>query len=217
MRLFDRNLITLLSMLGLAAGLVYVPLPASSPEVIIPTSSASHTTITVEGWPETHGVPGEILPIDPRAKENTRWTYRHGDRVVWVAVGIYNPANSPESRPSVNFIVPERGARELSQRMVNIRIENDQESSLHVKQVTVARPSDHLAVVYWYQLGPKIIPDEYRLRLGLLVNTLLRRKEDLVLVRVATVHPAFAEPFSSSATLEEFLQAFFPKIARTHT
>jgi EpsI family protein len=217
MRLFDRYLVALLTMLGLAGGLVYAPLRASTPEITTSPSSVSYSPITVEGWVGTQDAPGEILPVDPRAKENARWSYRRGDRVIWVAIAVYGTRDNLESRPSVNLIVSERGASDLSQSTTQVGMSSDQGAGFRAKQLIMARPSGHLAVVYWYVLGSKIISDEYRLRLDLLMNSLLRKGENLILVRVATAHPTFATPSSSVATLEEFLQAFFPKITGTRT
>jgi EpsI family protein len=200
-------------MLALAAAIVYAPLYPIAPEA---SPSFFSVPIALDGWTGTHGAPTEILPVDPRARETIPWTYRKGDRVVWVAVGRYNSRNDPQSRPSINLIVPDHGASRLSHAIVSLDLNGAGQSPIPISQFLVTRPTTRLSILYWYQLGPKAIAGEYRFRSELFLNTLLGRHESLALVRVATS----AEPRtndSNPGVAQEFLREFYPKLVQSLT
>jgi EpsI family protein len=87
------------------------------------------------------------------------------------------------------------------------------ETSTPVNQVMVTMATTRLSIVYWYQLGPRTIADEYRFRLALFLNTLLAGGERPALVRVATAADAEQEGTRPS-TAEKFLRAFYPELMR---
>ena len=211
MRLLDRYLLVLLTTLLLSAGLAYAPWRVSAREARRPVAEVPDR---VSGWVGSRGAPSEVLPEDPRARETIRWTYRKGDRVMWVVVGVYESRNDPQTRPSIDRIVEASGASGLGRRVVPVGLEGAGVSTVPVNQVVVTRPTRRLSVFYWYQLGPKSIANEYRLRMALFLNTLVGTDERLALVRVATT----AEPGPGSlqsGNAEPFLEVFYPTLMKT--
>jgi EpsI family protein len=203
------HLITLVVILGLAAGAAYIPRTAP----ITAVRPLPQLPLAIGEWIGSPGVPSEVLPVDPRARESGRWTYRNGERLVWVGVDLYDSRNDPQSRPSIIYIAPERDAARLQLGEREVWLGGGDGLTIPVSQVTVTRSSGNLAVLYWYQLGPKSVADEYRFRFALFLDTLLGRNERLALVRVATrVEPG--ELASSPMTAERFLQTFYPVLMK---
>lgn len=159
----------------------------------------------MDGWLAGEGVPEEILPRDPRAQEAIRRTYSKGNRTLWVSVARYRSGNDPQWRPSLNLIVLERGAISVDHDMLRVNADGISGRPTSMNLISVRRPDQRISVVYWYQLGGKIIADDYRLRLKLFFDTLLFRRQGLFLVRIATV---------GSEWPEEFLRAFYPQLMR---
>ena len=210
MRLLDRYLVTLVVLLGLAGGLAYLPARMSPQEA---TRPISRFPMILGEWVGSYGAPSDLLPSDPRAKEDARWTYRNGNQVVWVAVGLYDSRNDPQTRPSINLILPGRDVSGIERTVLPMQLNGAGETSTPVNQIIVTMATARLGMLYWYQLGPRTIADEYRFRLALFLNTLRGSKERLVLVRVATVADVGQEGTRPS-TAEKFLRAFYPVLMK---
>ncbi len=210
-RVLDRHLLALIGLAVLAGGLAYVHWgrPAQGAATSIPDAP-----IVVPGWRETSGAPDEVLPEDPRAVGVARWTYRRGDRVIWVVVARYRSRNDPLLRPAIDRILPEQHASNLSQEVLSVPLDDPGRSRIRVTQAVVTRPDTRFVVLYWYQLGGKHITNEYRLRLALFLHTLEGNSQVLKLVRIATadrVDPGNMAP----AIPQEFLQAFYPALEKS--
>ena len=210
MRLLDRYLVTLVVLLGLAGGLAYLPARMSPQEA---TRPISRFPMILGEWVGSYGAPSDLLPSDPRAKEDARWTYRNGNQVVWVAVGLYDSRNDPQTRPSINLILPGRDVSGIERTVLPMQLNGAGETSTPVNQIIVTMATARLGMLYWYQLGPRSIADEYRFRLALFLNTLLGKEERLALVRVATAGVAGQESQRLAAP-EEFLRMIYPELMR---
>lgn len=200
MRLFDRYLIVvfgLVALTGIATTLLHGGSGPERPALIHDVPQR------VGGWVAAEGAPDDVLPIDPRALEGVRRTYVKDHRVVWVAVARYHSQNDPRWRPSVNLIVPERGAISVGHRLLEVNLDGAATGAIPVNLLSVRWPQRRVTVVYWYQLGGDTVADDYRLRLRLLLETLRFRHRALFLVRLATAEP---EP------PEEFLREFYPRV-----
>ncbi len=210
MRLLDRYLVTLVVLLGLAGGLAYLPARVSPREA---TGTMTNLPMVMGEWAASPGAPSHILPDDPRARESIRWTFRNGDQVIWVTIGVYSSRNNPELRPSINYLVSEPRVSGIDRTVLPVRLDGEATRSRPVNHITVTIGSSRVAMLYWYQLGPTSIADEYRLRWALFLNTLLGRTERLALVRIATTAETGQETARPSAA-EKFLQVFYPVLMK---
>jgi len=210
MRFLGWHLITLLALLGLAAGFAHVPLetsPRATPKLL------ANFPAVIGEWDGSPGAPTDILPDDPRARGTGRWRYRNGDRVVWVAVAFYDSRNNELSRPSINHIAPERGVSGLRWMVLPISVNGPDKPAISVNQ-TFAKMSDtRIEMLFWYQLGSEALANQYRFRLKSFLNTLLGREESLMLVRVATVFGPEQESAEPSIG-EQFLRSFYPALMK---
>lgn|SRR5574337_270370 len=200
MRLFDRYLIVvfgLVTLTGIAMTLLH---GGSGPERLARIHDVPRR---VGGWVAAEGAPDDVLPIDPRALEGVRRTYVKDNRVVWVAVAQYHSQNDPRWRPSINLIVPERGAISMRHRLLQVNLDGAATGATPVNLLSVRWPERRVTVIYWYQLGGDTIANDYHLRLRLLLETLLFRHRALFLVRLAT---------AELESPEEFLQVFYPRV-----
>jgi EpsI family protein len=209
-RVWNRHLLTLMALAGLASGLVLAWSGRSTQE---PTRPALDLPRAVAGWTGSRGAPEDILPEDPRARHTTRWTYRKGGEVIWVAVGFYDSRNDPQSRPALDKIVPRRGASSLENETFSLRLPGAGAPVAPMNHLEVARGNGRLDVLYWYQLGSRSIASQYRFRLALFLDTVLGRTERLGLVRIARAGGG-QTPWGAPDVPGAFLRALVPEVKR---
>ena len=202
MGIFDRHLIVLLGLVALTG--VAVALPRSVDDSDKGTAALRGVAPAVEGWTATISVPENMLPKDPRARDVARWTYSRGDREVFVALARYRSQNDPEWQPSIDYIAPARGAASVKHESMAVRI-NGTPGETRFSVVSVQTPDRGLSVVYWYQVGGKIIEGEFRLRLALLLDALRFRSEEVWLIRIAA---------PTSERLDQFVLGFHPQLVK---
>ncbi len=197
----DRHLLVALGLIGLAA---LTPAPPDRTQVTsgplldsIPTTLGSWTA-------ETSSVE-TVLPVDSRSRESIGRVYDSGQRRLWLSVARYTSTNGPATRPALQALVRERGTSSLVRARATLSV--DGAEPISVMRVSL-RFSDRVVTVwYWYQVGRRIVGDEYSLRFWLTLNTLLRRDHSLLLIRVATVDTDFPGNFL------KFLVPCFYKLA----
>lgn len=171
---------------GLVA-LVGVAIAVPRGEDEVPAIQTIDLPHRVGAWVGVNGVPEKILPSDPRGLAVIRRTYTEGSHTLWVAVTTYSSHNHPLKRPSIDLIVSERGAVSVSHTRLTVDLNGSTVQAISVNLLSVRRPERQFAVVYWYLLGGTAVTGEYELRARLFLNTLLGRREKLMLARVATV------------------------------
>jgi len=169
-----------LGLLAAAAGVVYAtpPVPErEGPGVLdgLPT--------TLTGWTATDGVPESLLPPDPRERAAVRRTYRSGQRIAWVSVALFTRQDDPRRRVSVNRIYPEQRVALVDP--VDITVALDGSSPTTLRARVIHRGSEQHAVVYWHQIQRRTYGSEYSFRWALMRRTLVARRGDSILVRIA--------------------------------
>ena len=201
--LVDRYLLALFGLLALAGLLAALPRGEGDPHFGAPLDSLSRE---IDGWVGVDGVPEGILPRDPKASGSVRRTYRRSALTVWVVVARYASGHDSQRRPSLNLIVPERGAISVDREVRTLALTDRRVPALRVNVISLRRPERQTSVVYWYQLGPTTIADYYSLRLQLFIDAVRSRRRGLGLVRLAMAGPGPQWP-------EEVLQAFYPPLS----
>lgn len=200
MRIFDRYLLVLLGLVALAGLAISLPRWEGEARRAEPIHELPQR---FDGWVAAEGAPEEILPSDPRALETVRRTYAKEGRRVFLAVGRYRSSNDPQRRPSLNLIVPERGAISVERDLHQIALEGAPGRVIPVQLVSLQRPEWQVSVVYWYQLGEQTIAGEYHFRIAHFLDTLLFRGREVLLVRLARI---------GNESPEAFLRAFYPEL-----
>ncbi len=209
-RVWNRHLLTLVALAGLVPGLVLARSGRPAQET---TRPALDLPSAVAGWTGSRGAPEDILPEDPRARHTTRWTYRKGDEVIWVAVGFYESRNHPQSRPALDKIVSRRGVSSLENEIFSLRLPGAGTPVAPMNHLEVSRGNGRLDVLYWYQLGSRSIASQYRFRMALFLDTVLGRTERLGLVRIARRRGG-QTPDAGPGLPGAFLQALVPEVRR---
>lgn len=202
MRIFDRYLLVFLGLVALAGLAVLVPRQAGEPS---PGASIHDFPQRLDGWVAVEGVPEEILPSDPRALATVRRTYAKEGLKVYSAISRYRSRNNPQWRPHLNLIGPERGAISVEHDPLQITLDGVHSRAIPVKSLAVRRRARQVRVVYWYQLGEQTIAGDYDFRLVHFVDTLLARRRELLLVRLAT---------TDGDRPEAFTRAFYPQLMK---
>jgi EpsI family protein len=126
----------------------------------------------------------QVLPVDDRSIEWTRRVYERGERRVWLGVARYMDVNGPDTRPALHAITPATGTMSVTRSTVHLTLSDA--TTLAAMRISRHHPSGTLTTWYWYRLGDRLIGNEYSLRFWLGVDTLLRRRRPLWLVRVST-------------------------------
>lgn len=200
MRILDRYLLTLLGLLVLTGLAITLPRGEIEPRRAPPIHELPRR---LDGWFAAEGVAEEILPRDPRAIETIRRTYAKEGQMVYLAIGRYRPWKDAHGRPAFDLIVPESGAIAIERHLTRVPLEGIPQPGIPVQLLSVRRPERHISVVYWYHLGEDTIAGEYRFRLAQLLNTLLFRPQEVLLVRLAMTGPEWPE---------EFLRRLYPDL-----
>jgi len=172
-----------------------------APLVTLPSEAA--------GWRGVEGVPGNVLPVDPRAIGGQRRTYVRDGQSVWLAVGRYGLSNDPQHRPLPDHIVAAPGNNAIvheETRLPLLGVAGPSARTVTMNVVALRRGDRPLLVGYWYQLGDDPITGEYALRFRRFLDALRGRHRPLTLVRIAA---------GERATLEAFLQAFHPHLVQS--
>jgi EpsI family protein len=177
----DRHLFVVVASVVLAAAIVHAP--RREARVVVPPY-VDDLPNTVGTWRGRAVVDDDVLPLDARSVDSVRRRYDGAAGPVWLGVARYPSGNAPELRPTLDALVPARGIRSMTQEAVQIPVPNGR--TLHAIRRTVRYPIDTLTMWYWYQLGPRVVSDEYGLRLQLGMNKIRGQPLPLFLVRVAT-------------------------------
>jgi EpsI family protein len=137
-------------------------------------------------WVAADGVPEDILPLDPNEKLSVRRTYREGDQLAWVSVGLFVGQDDETRRASINRIYPQRGVNRIEPVPFAVSLAGSNASPITLPTVIIHQGSRRLLVTYWHQLGNRAYGGEYRFRLALMRDLIFTRRADTLLVRIAT-------------------------------
>jgi EpsI family protein len=169
---------------------------------------------TLGVWSGVDGVPEDILPLDPNEKLSVRRTYRHGAQVAWVSVALFVGQEDETRRASVNRIYPQRNVSLLEPAPSAVALAVSPGSPRRLPAVIVHQEARRLLVAYWHQMGRHVYANEYRYRLALMSDLILRRRSDALLVRIAT--PANPEPRATDdlASIETLATAVYASLGQ---
>ena len=176
------RLAVLLGLFAVTATILYLAPPVTS--AINPVSLYA-VPATLGSWSGVDGVPDEILPRDSNERAAVRRTYRNGDHVVWVSVALFAGQDSEGRRVSINRIYPQRSVSRIEPVSFAAPLNGPIASPVALPAVIIHQDSRKLLVAYWHQIGARVYGNEYGFRLALIRDTVLARRADSMLIRIA--------------------------------
>ncbi len=187
----DRHLFVVLGLVALTALLISLPRGEVRADI---RPSVDTIPLEIGAW-QGRTVSGDdaALPVDVRSLESIRRTYEIGERRVWLGVARYPDENGPDIRPSPDAIAPTRGVSAVARGTARIPL--DAAHDVSAIRISTRYSNHSLTTFYWYRLGRRAISNEYGMRFWLGVNTLLRQRHPLFLVRVSTTDGQVPDDF----------------------
>ena len=134
-------------------------------------------------WTATEGVPEAVLPFDDHEAAAVRRTYRDGQRVAWISVGLFTHQDDPLRRASVQHIYPE--AHVVRIEAADLTMALDGRGPITIPARVIHRGGRQHVVAYWYQMGRRVYGSDYWYRWALVRRIVLARRGDSLLVRIA--------------------------------
>ena len=153
-------------------------------------------------WTTTDGVPETVLPFDDHEAGGVRRTYRDGQRVAWISLGLFTHQDEPLRRPSVQRIYPEARAVRIEAAALTMAFDGLGPTTVAAR-VIHGDGRQHV-VAYWYQIGRHVYGSDYWYRWALVRRIVLARRGDSLLVRIAVPvdrTQGLSRPLSAAAEL----------------
>ncbi len=199
-----------LGLVAVTGTLVLLPADAREVPLVAPLASVP---LVLNGWTGRDG--HSVLPVDEGAQESLSRTYWSGSSTMWISIGYY-PLQADGRRPAVHALLHPIGLwSQWSERTVHLTLSEKPSASIQASLVVMRAGERELAVLYWYQVGPRSIASGHWYRLVLLYNRVVRRRAEGALVRIASPIPEGATPEAVLVKQTEFLQTFYPDLLRS--
>jgi EpsI family protein len=141
---------------------------------------------TLGAWSGTDGISEGILPLDPSEQSSVRRTYRNGTQVAWISVSQFAGQNDEARRASINKIYPIFNVSLIEKLSLTVSLTGSPASPATLPAVVIHQDFGRLLVTYWHQIENDVYGGEYRYRLALMRDLILKRRADTLLVRIAT-------------------------------
>jgi EpsI family protein len=135
---------------------------------------------------------------------------RAGSQPIALYVGYYESQRTGDTMHSPKNCLPGGGWEPLRTRRVTVPV--SERAQVPVNEYLVAKGLDRQLVIYWYQSRGRAVASEYWGKVWLVADAITRNRTDGALVRVAT--PVGADEEKARADAMEFVQAFYPQLAR---
>lgn len=201
----NRNLIVLAIMIAATALLVrFAPLhhdvPLRKPFASFP--------LQVNGWyGKEFGFDDAVLD-KLKVSEYMSREYAKPPRQVGFYVGYYTAQREGAQIHSPKHCLPGGGWRSVSERKVSERLPGF--GPVHYAESVYQKGDDRQVFIYWYQLKDATVTGDYGLKLRMIVNSLLYRRNDGAFIRLsAPVRGSVAE---TTATLKLFMNEVLPPL-----
>ncbi len=130
------------------------------------------------------------------------WDYCRGEKCVSLYVGFFEEQQEGAMIHSPKHCMPGGGWLPVSDEIISLKTP---EGVVKINRFVLQKGQEKLLVYYWYQGRGRIVADEYRDRLYLLLDRLLKRRSDGALVRLIT-----REGPGADMLLQEFVRALLP-------
>jgi EpsI family protein len=191
--------------IGLPSGADPTPTPLRGPLDLVPSA--------LQGWRPGPSPPPDMFRDDAVATYRLRRTYNNGALPIWVSVGYY-PLQVAMKRPRArDLLFPGHGWTTLSERSVTLPVRvGAGDGLLSANLVTMTTGGQPLAIVYWYQVGPRAVTGDHWYRALVIYNRLVHGRADGALIRIASPVPSGMPVEAVLERHADFLRVFLPEL-----
>lgn len=190
----------------LTAGLVHyypfqVDVPLVKPLEDLPMSFA--------GWEGRGGTFSEAIERNLGVSEYVSRDYVRGADRVGVYIGYYQSQRAGEQIHSPKHCLPGGGLQVVSERITTRQIPGY--GPLKAVEALYRNGADGTLFLYWYRMRDEHITNEYLLKLAMIWNSLVHRRNEAMFVRLSAA--ASADAAVAGATIDRFMKDFLPILA----
>ncbi len=140
----------------------------------------------------------KILGVD----DYLMWDYCRQKKCLSLYIGFFEEQQEGAMIHSPKHCMPGGGWLPVEEKIITLQTPS---GSIKINRFVLQKGGEKLLVYYWYQGRGRIVADEYRDRLYLLLDRLLKKRSDGALIRLITSYQAGAEKL-----LQEFTLALLP-------
>lgn len=160
---------------------------------------------------------GHSITFDERTLDNAgvdqyimRTYHTPAHAPVSVYVGFYSHQKVGHTIHSPRRCYPGSGWELVSAEKKRIPAAGAHRKQIPVNSLLIRRNDAQQMVYYWYQSRGRIITSEYREKLYMILDTIVRGRNDGALVRIST--EAFGSAQETEESLREFVGDFYPQL-----
>jgi len=162
--------------------------------------------LKLNGWQGKEAKLGERTLKVLRVDDYIFRTYVKGNRMLWVYVGYYMTQKKGALVHSPKHCYPGGGWEILKAEEVKIKLAP--EYNLIANRLLLHKDLEKRLVVYWYQERGRIIANEYKAKIYLIADTILKHRSNGALIRIST--RVKDSPEAAFELEKAFLKDFYP-------
>jgi EpsI family protein len=155
-------------------------------------------------------LPSSILDVLRLTNYVNRLYVRSNGIPVWLYVGYYESQRQGQIIHSPQHCLPGAGWTILTHRHVTVALPGRTEPAT-INQVLIGKENHRQLVLYWYQERGRIVASEYRARLYMLADSVMRGRTDGALVRISA--PVGTSEQATLRQMLEFVDTMYPDLA----
>lgn len=194
------------ALLLLTAGLVhYYPFQVDIPLV----KPLSALPLRFAGWEGRGETFSEAIEKNLGVSEYVSRNYLRGADRIGVYIGYYSSQRAGEQIHSPKHCLPGGGLQVVSERVTNRQIAGY--GRLKAVEALYRNGMDGTLFLYWYRMRDEHITNEYLLKLVMIWNSLVHRRNEAMFVRLSAAAPA--DSAAAAATIDRFMEDFLPILA----
>jgi EpsI family protein len=180
-------------------------------EALVPRTPLTALPMTLDGWSGQNVALPERVVDAVGLDDYVNRVYRDArTESVTLFISYYRTQRTGQTIHSPKNCLPGAGWQPLDSRRLRIPIPG--RDPLSVNEYLVARDTDRVLVLYWYQERGRVIASEYAAKFWLTADAMTRDRSDGALVRVTTtVH---GERRKAERRAVAFVQLIFPRLSR---
>ncbi|RJP20369.1 MAG: EpsI family protein [Deltaproteobacteria bacterium] len=192
---------------------VYLHKILNRSEAAFPRDTVDTISRSVGGWEgkdeKLSNLTLQMLGLD----EYIMRKYQKGQDVIWLYLGYYKNQRDGAVPHSPRHCYPGKGFLPIRTSIIEIPVRYGRNFTIRPNLYVFARGADREVVVYWYQSRGRVVSDEFREKLFLILDSIFRNRSDGALVRFSLATDAQNENKAIN-TLMSFISEIFPQIPR---
>jgi len=188
---------------------------ASRTEVVPPREPLSRFPLQISQWQgaNTEPLTKEVLAVLGADDYLSRFYHQEHD-VVGLFIGYYQSQRQGDTIHSPLNCLPGAGWQPLEKSYLPISVVDaaGNRSEITVNRYVIEKGLDQQVVLYWYQSHGRVIANEYRSKVFMVVDAARLNRSDAALVRITSPRIGSSEGARSAADARavDFVKAMFP-------